>query len=87
MPSFPPLPHPAGATRPAAPMRYLVMRSGDEWFILYNGEVFGPYRTDREAQLFATDAARKLGERGQDTVVLRLDETGIERTVWEPVQE
>ena len=45
----------------ASRTRYLVMRQEDVWFITFNGEEFGPYRSEREAMLFATDAAHKLG--------------------------
>ena len=40
----------------ASRTRYLVMRQEDVWFITFNGEEFGPYRSEREAMLFATDA-------------------------------
>ncbi len=32
--------------------------------------------------LFAVDAANKLGEQGEETQVLMLDENGDERAVW-----
>ena len=51
----------------ASRTRYLVMRQEDVWFITFKGEEFGPYRSEREAVLFATDAAHKLGELGKDT--------------------
>jgi len=38
----------------ASRTRYLVMRQEDVWFITFNGEEFGPYRSEREAMLFAT---------------------------------
>jgi hypothetical protein len=50
----------------ASRTRYLVMRQEDVWFITFNGEEFGPYRSEREAMLFATDAAHKLGELGEE---------------------
>ena len=49
--------------------RYLVVRQEECWFITFNGEEFGPYRSEREAMLFAIDAAQKLGEQGEDTQV------------------
>jgi hypothetical protein len=55
---------------------YLVKRRQDVWFIAFDGQEFGPYNSDREAVLFAIDAAHKLGENGADTQVLRLDEAG-----------
>ena len=48
----------------ASRTRYLVMRQEDVWFITFNGEEFGPYQSERQAMLFATDAAKKLGELG-----------------------
>jgi len=32
--------------------------------------------------LFATDAAHKLGELGEDTQVLRMDENAVVEPVW-----
>lgn len=40
----------------ASRTRYLVMRQEDVWFITFNGEEFGPYQSERQAMLFATDA-------------------------------
>jgi hypothetical protein len=62
--------------------RYLVVRQDDVWFIKFDGEEYGPYKTEREALLFAIDAAHKLGEQGEDTQVLRLEEDGEARPVW-----
>ena len=62
--------------------RYLVVRQEDVWFIKFDGEEFGPYQSDREAMLFAIDAAQKLGEQGEETQVLRLEEDGGIRPAW-----
>ena len=62
--------------------RYLVARREDVWLIDYGDEAFGPYNTDREALLFAIDAAQKLGEQGEPTVVLLVDELGVARPIW-----
>src|SRR5437588_477705 len=62
--------------------RYLVVRQEDVWFIKFDGEEFGPYQSEREAMLFAVDAAQKLGEQGQETQVLRLEEDGVIRPAW-----
>jgi hypothetical protein len=62
--------------------RYLVVRQEDVWFIKFDGEEFGPYQSEREAMLFAIDAAHKLGKQGDDTQVLQLDENGEARPVW-----
>src|SRR5882757_3967092 len=62
--------------------RYLVVRQEDVWFIKFEGEEFGPYQSEREAMLFAVDAAQKLGEQGHETQVLRLEEDGEVRPAW-----
>ena len=66
----------------AARTRYLVMRQDDAWFITFNGQEFGPYQSDREAMLFAIDAAHKLGETGEETQVFRVHENGEASPVW-----
>jgi hypothetical protein len=68
---------------PVAPRRgYLVMRRQDLWFIAFEGEEFGPYQSEREAMLFAVDAAHQFGEQGEETQVLRVDENGDADPVW-----
>src|ERR1700676_5687947 len=62
--------------------RYLVVRQDDLWVIKFDGEEYGPYQTDREAMLFAIDAAQKLGERGEETQVLLTDENRNPLKVW-----
>jgi len=62
--------------------RYLVVRQEDVWLIKFDGEEYGPYNTEREAMLFAIDAANKLGEQGEETQVLRTDENGEPRPAW-----
>jgi hypothetical protein len=52
------------------------------WLIKFEGEEFGPYKSEREAMLFATDAAQKLGEQDEPTEVLLLDESGEAKPVW-----
>jgi hypothetical protein len=61
---------------------YLVKRREDAWFIVFGGEEFGPYQSEREGLLFAIDAAHKLGEKGEETQVLRADENGDASPVW-----
>ena len=61
---------------------YWIDQQGDVWFIRFDGEDFGPYKSEREALLFAADAAKKLGEQGEGTQVLVMDETGNIRTSW-----
>jgi hypothetical protein len=62
--------------------RYVVARREDVWFIAFGGEDYGPYKTEREAKLFAIDAAYKLGDNGEPTEVLVADEAGVARPVW-----
>jgi hypothetical protein len=74
---------PPVAIMPGAPRRrYLVMRRQDRWFIAFEGEEFGPYQSEREAMLFAVDAAHQFGEHGEETQVLALDEHGSPGPVW-----
>ena len=61
---------------------YVLERSGGLWTIHFDGEKFGPYKTEREAMLFAIDAAQKLGQRGECTQVLVLEEDGSVRPAW-----
>ena len=63
-------------------IRYLVVRQENAWSIMFEGEEFGPYMTEREALLFAIDAAQKLGEQGEHTEVLRVDESGAPQLEW-----
>jgi hypothetical protein len=67
---------------PSPRKRYLVVRREDVWFIRFGGEEFGPYKTEREAKLFAIEAAHKLGEQGEETEVLLSDEAGAISPVW-----
>ena len=62
--------------------RYLVVRQDDIWHIKFEGEDYGPYNSEREAMLFAIDAAQKLGEQGEETEVLRIDESGDLQPAW-----
>ncbi len=62
--------------------RYLVVRQDDLWIIKFEGEEFGPYQTEREALLFAVDAAYKLGQQDDPTEVLLMDENGELKPAW-----
>ena len=63
-------------------VRYLVTREQDVWFINFAGEEFGPYISEREAMLFAIDAAQKLGEYGDNAEVVLMGEDGHFHTEW-----
>ncbi len=67
-------------TEPRRP--YFVLRRQDRWFIAFGDEEFGPYQSEREVLLFAIDAAHGLGEKGEETQVLALDERGSAQPVW-----
>ena len=68
---------------PSSPRaRYMVVGGEGSWLIQFDGEEFGPYRTEREAMLFAIDAAYNLGEQGADAQVVVMDDHGQPRSVW-----
>jgi len=61
---------------------YLVARRQDAWFIAFDGEEFGPYQSEREAMLFAVEAAHNLGKQGGPARVFRRDEDDEASLVW-----
>ena len=63
-------------------VEYLVLRYEDAWFIAYDGEEFGPYKSAREAMFFAIDAAYKLGEQGTGTRVRMMEPQGHDLADW-----
>ncbi len=67
-----------------APSRrsYRISRRDGLWFIGFEAEQFGPYQTEREAMLFAIDAAHQFGDKGEETQVQVIDENGEAATVW-----
>jgi hypothetical protein len=68
---------------PGAPRtRYLVVRQDNAWHIKFDGEEYGPYASEREALLFAIEAAHTLGAHGEPTQVLRVDENGDLQPEW-----
>ena len=62
--------------------RYIVVRQDDVGFIKFDGDEYGPYKTEREALLFAIDAAHNLGDSGEDTQVLLMAENGNLLAAW-----
>ena len=74
----------AAAFLPTPPQRrrYLVVRRDDAWFIMFKGEEFGPYRSEREAKLFAIDAAHALAEKGEETEVVVANDSGEMFPAW-----
>jgi hypothetical protein len=61
---------------------YWIERQEDVWFIRFDGHDYGPYKSEREAMLFAADAANKLGEQGEETQVMVTEENGDVRPAW-----
>ncbi len=61
---------------------YWIERQQDVWFIRFDGSDYGPYKSEREALLFAVDAAKALGEQGEATQVLVMDENGDVKPAW-----
>jgi hypothetical protein len=74
------MPQPLEEYRPR--VRYLIVRHQDEWVIKFEGEQFGPYQSQREAMLFAIDAAHKLGQQDGPTEVLLMDDAGGAKPTW-----
>ena len=62
--------------------RYFIVQQDDEWLIKFQDEQFGPYHTQKEAMLFAVDAAQKLGEHGENAEVCVMGENGHFRPEW-----
>jgi hypothetical protein len=62
--------------------RYFVVRQDDQWFIKFDGDEYGPYSNEREALLFAIDAAHKLARQNEPTQVLVMDENGEPHPAW-----
>jgi hypothetical protein len=63
-------------------VRYLVTGRDGLFFIAFSGQEFGPYNSEREATMFAIDAAYKLGEQGEDTQVVVMDLSGNAVPRW-----
>ena len=61
---------------------YLVARERAAWVIEFDAERFGPYNSEREALLFAIDAAHTIGEKGELARVLLRDEAGEVTVAW-----
>jgi hypothetical protein len=61
---------------------YWVERQEDDWFIRFDGADYGPYKSEREALLFAIDAANTLGGQGEETQVLLVDENRDAQSAW-----
>ncbi len=62
--------------------RYIVVCQGDVWFIKFDGDEHGPYKTERKAMRFAINATHRLRESGEQAQVLSMDESGNPRVTW-----
>lgn len=62
--------------------RYFIVQHDDKWLIKFDDEEFGPYQTQKEAMLFAVDAAQKLGEQGESAEVCLMGDNGHFRPEW-----
>jgi hypothetical protein len=62
--------------------RYFVHQDRDAWLIRYADEEFGPYNSQDEAMMFAIEAARKLGRRGESVQVCLMGDNGHFRPEW-----
>lgn len=62
--------------------RYFIVRDQDDWLINYEGEQFGPYKTQNEAMVFAIEAARKLKTYGEIAEVCLMGDDGHFRQEW-----
>ncbi len=62
--------------------RYFIVKDQEEWRIQYGQEEFGPYRSYDEAMMFAIDAAKGLGARGENAEVCLMGENGHFCSEW-----
>ena len=62
--------------------RYFIVQNDENWLIRFGDEQFGPYSSQKEAMLFAIEAAQKLGEQGTSTEVCLMGENGRFRPEW-----
>jgi hypothetical protein len=67
---------------PVPRARYVIVHDGRAWMIKFDGEEYGPYMSEREALLFAIEAAYKLGQHGEEAEVLVAEAAGMIRPVW-----
>lgn len=78
-------PAPSLAPEPGGDVvEYVVRPDDDSWRIEHAGGSYGPYKSRREATLFAIDAARKLAAAAKkNTRVRAVDQAGHLLTTWE----
>lgn len=64
------------------PARYFVLTRDGAWLIRYRSDLYGPYLNQREALLFAIDAAHGIGRRVGHSEVLIEGEPGHFHAAW-----
>lgn len=62
--------------------RYFIVHDRDDWLIKYEGEEYGPYKTQQEAMVFAVEAAQKLEAYGENAEVCLMGDDGHFRQEW-----
>lgn len=62
--------------------QYFVVLHDNEWKIKFDGQHYGPYRTQEIAIRAAVDAAHKSGQDGYDAQVLVQGKDNKFRTEW-----
>jgi hypothetical protein len=62
--------------------RYYVVGNHDVWMIKFKDGEFGPCASRDKAFVFAIDAARKLGRRGECAHVCLVDDDGRFQSKW-----
>jgi hypothetical protein len=64
--------------------RYFIVHDElqEEWNIKYGDDLYGPYKTQDEAMLFAIDAAKNLGAYGENAEVCLMGENGHFHAEW-----
>jgi hypothetical protein len=72
---------------PVPRARYVVVLASSGWVIRFDGKEYGPYTSEREALMFAIEAAHKLGRRGEQSEVLLVEAAGEPRPVWTSGQD
>lgn len=86
-PAITPIPDANAQIPPTEPVehrvRYYVVGRDESWFIRFEDDEYGPYKSRSEAMLFAIDAAQNLGVKGEQAEVLLVGENDHARLEWQ----